>query len=610
MAPPASKLSYVRRILALIWAASGGLLIAWFVLLLVQGMLPVAIVYLTKPLVDALHVAIGRGGTWESARPVIAPAVGIGVLMILSEVARVGLQWISTAQAELVQDHISDLLHAKSTSLDLVFFETADFYDRLFRVRFDAASRPLALLESSGGLLQNGITLVGISTVLLRYGLWLPLVLLAGALPAFVVVVRTSRVYHDWWTQTTTDRRRAQYYGDLLTGGMYASEMRLFDLGGHFRHGYLEIRRRLRAGRLRLLRSQSLAVVGAEAAALATSAATIGWMVWRALVGIATLGDIALFYQAFQRGQGLIRALLSNVNQIYSNSLFLSNLFEYLELEPQVVGPAEAVPVPTTLRQGIRFKDVTFRYPGSNHVALDRFDLAIPAGRTVAIVGANGAGKSTLLKLLCRFYDPEAGSIEVDGIDLRRVSPHELRRMVTVMFQTPVQYQGTARENIAMSDFGAAGSPSRVKAAACSAGAGEFISALPSGYDALLGKAFPGGTELSGGEWQRVAMARAYYRGSNLIVLDEPTSMMDSWAEEEWFARFRPLASHATAVIITHRLTIARRADVIHVMDQGRIVESGTHEELLARGGRYARSWNSQTASATRDDAANSMLNG
>jgi ATP-binding cassette subfamily B protein len=588
------RLAYFRRTLSLVWDASGGLTAAWLAVLAVQGLVPVATVWLTKPLVDGVTAAVGAGATWEGVRPILGIAGAMAALVVLAEFLRLAVQWISQLQSELVQDHVSDLIHAKATTVDMAFYETPADLDRLYRVRFDASSRPLALLEGTGALIQNAITVIGIGALLLQYGVWLVLPLLLGTIPAFVVVLRASRQYHDWWVGTTTDRRRAQYFGDLLTGASSAAEVRLFGLGDHFRSAYRALRLVLRTERLRLLRRQSLIRLGAEFIAMLSAAGTVAWMIWRALAGLASLGDIALFYQAFQRGQGLIKALFGNVNQLYSNSLFLENLYDFLDLKPTVVAPADPAPLPTRLTTGVRFSDVSFRYPGTDRLALEHFDLAIPAGKTVAIVGANGAGKSTLIKLLARFYDPEGGRVEVDGVDLRRASPAALHRLMTIMFQAPMMYQGTARENIAMSDLPAGPGSARVEESARDAGAHEFIASLAGRYETLLGKSFPGGTELSGGEWQRVAMARAYFRRTPIVVLDEPTSQMDSWAEAEWFERFRHLTGNATALIITHRLAIARHADVIHVMEQGRIVESGTHDELLAAGGRYADSFGAQ----------------
>ncbi len=596
--PPARlsnlKLSDVRRLLRLIWKASGGLLVVWIAILLLQGVIPVAVVWLTKPLVDSLQGAISGGATAATLRPLVTTALALGVLLVVSALLKTALQWISMAQSEQVQDHISDLLHAKAAELDLAFFENAEFYDRLYRVRFDAASRPLALLESFGLLAQNLITVAGIGALLLRYGVWISLVLILGTLPALLVVVRANRRQHDWWLKTTTDRRRTQYFGDLLTMGLYAAEMRLFGLAGLFRQRFRELRQRLRMERMQLFRQQSVSRLAAETIAAGTSAGTIAWMVWRAIRGAATLGDVALFAQAFQRGQALVRSLLMNIGQIHNNALFLENLFEYLDLKAVVVPPADPVPVPRARAYSIRFDDVSFRYPGTDRLALQHFNLEVPVGRTVAIVGSNGAGKSTLVKLLCRFYDPESGRVDLAGIDLRQFDPADLRKSMTVMFQLPVAYQGSVRENITLSDLARENSAAEIEEAAREAGLSELVGRLPDGYETLLGKAFAGGTELSVGEWQRIAMARSYFRRSGLIVLDEPTSSMDSWSEAQWFERFSRLAAGATAIIITHRLTIARRADEVHVMERGQIVESGSHEALLALGGRYANSWNSQ----------------
>jgi ATP-binding cassette subfamily B protein len=331
------------------------------------------------------------------------------------------------------------------------------------------------------------------------------------------------------------------------------------------------------------------------------------WMVWRTVQGLLTLGDLAFFYQAFNQGQSLMRSLLGNVGQIYANSLFLGNLFEFLTLEPQVVDrlPRHDLFLPqssgrsrTDRRGAIRFEHVTFRYPGSERVALDDFNLTIPAGQVVAIVGSNGAGKSTLVKLLCRFYDPHAGRILLDGIDLRDWPIEELRQMITAIFQEPVHYQDTASANVALGDLAAHPDSAAIVAASRAAWADELISGLPQGYETHLGKWFVKGHELSTGEWQRIALARAFVRRAPLMLFDEPTSAMDSWAEADWLQQFRGVATGRTVVVITHRFTTAMRADIVHVVADGRIVESGHHDELVARGDRYAQSWATQTMSA------------
>ncbi|MCL4294769.1 MAG: ABC transporter ATP-binding protein/permease [Anaerolineae bacterium] len=589
------QLSYLPKTMRLVWAASPGLTLTWGLMLVGQGVLPAVAVYLTKLLVDSLVAMIKANGSWESARLTLILATLMAGAMVLTEILGSLSEWIRTAQAEFIQDHLRAMIQARSAAVDLAFYESPDYYDRLHRAQNDASTRPLSLLENGGSLLQNGITLVAMLTLMLPYGSWLPLVLLLSILPAFYIVFQFNRRYHRWWEQTTAARRWTHYYDAMLTHNAVAAELRLFNLGPHFQSAYQKLRRQLRSERLQLTKEQGLARLGAGLMAVLITGVVMIWQLWQMGQGRGTLGDLALFYQAFHGGQNLLRSLLGNVGQIYSNSLFLGNLFEFLELEPQITAPPQPLPAPSALQEGIRFRQISFRYPGSQRVILQNFDLAIPAGRIVAIVGANGAGKSTLLKLLCRFYDPTAGSIELDGLDIRRLAPADLRRRITVLFQFPVFYHATAGQNIALGDLAVAPGTVEIEAAARGAGAHEFITRLPQAYETLLGKWFADGVELSGGEWQRLALARAFLRQAPLVILDEPTSFMDSWAEAEWLARFRTLVEGRTALVVTHRFTTAMRADVIHVMDNGQIVESGSHADLLRQGGLYAQSWRAQT---------------
>jgi ATP-binding cassette subfamily B protein len=600
-----TQVGYLPPALKLIWSAAPTWTSAWAILLIVQGLLPAAFVYLTKLLVDSLLAALKSGGSWPLVKRALFFAILSCVLMLLGQTLDSVNDWIRTAQSELIQDHIKDMLHAQATRLDISYYEMPEFHDCLEQARGEASSRPLALLESFGSLIQSLLTLLAMAAMLTPYGLWLPVVLFLSTLPAFYVVLRFDRRYYKWWQSTTTARRWTQYYDVMLTHTYAASELRLFGLAPRFRSEYRKLRQRLRTERIQQLQKQSLARLGAGIVALATTGPAIIWMGWKTLSGSFTLGDLALFYQALTRGQGLIQTLLSNLGKIYTNSLFLGNLFKFLEYEPRIADPVNPAPVPEKLKHGIEFKDITFTYPGSERPSLQDFNLYVPTGSVVAIVGANGAGKTTLLKLLCRFYDPQSGSIKLDGVDLNQMRPRDLWERLTVLFQNPVNYHASAGESIAMSDFESSQTAAEIQAAAQSAGAHNFIQRLPQGYNTLLGKWFGVGAELSGGEWQRIATARAYLRRSPIIILDEPTSFMDSWSESDWFARFRTLAQDRTAIVITHRFSIAMRADVIHVMSEGNIVESGSHQELVKQGGLYAESWATQMAASIASNGDN-----
>lgn len=588
------QLRFLPRTLGLIWTASRPWTTAWLVLLVLQGALPALTVYLTRGLVDNL-VAVTRNHT--SIERTLWLVGALSGLVLLSELLRTAANWVRTAQTELIQDHLSDLIQEKSAAVDLEFYESPEYYDHLHRARAEAAYRPVALLESLGSMLQNGITLGAMLIVLLQFGVWVPLALVASTLPALYIVLGHSLQQYHWRRRSTPLERRAWYYDGLLTTGSAAAELRLFDLGSFFRNEYRALRGQLRSERLKLVRRQALGELAAGFLGLSIASGFVIWIVIRAARGEISLGNVALFYLAFQQGLRLMRTLLENVGQLYNNTLFLSDLFAFLALQPRIGAPARPASLERPRRE-IRFENVTFRYPGSSRVALRDFHLTIPAGSFVAIVGPNGAGKSTLLKLLCRFYDPEGGRVEIDGSDIRDLAPAALRSMITVLFQEPVHYTDSVADNIAVGSRSSGNDAQDVRRAAQAAGAHELIEGLPQGYETLLGKWFTGGVELSVGEWQRIALARAFLRQSPILILDEPTSAMDPWAESDWLDRFRALSKGRTAIIITHRFTTAMHADIIHVIANGGIEESGSHSELLARGGRYAQSWAAQMQEA------------
>jgi len=594
-----AQLPNLPRALDLVWSVARQWTIAWILLLILQGLLPAVVVYLTKLVVDGL---IRAQGSWPAMMYVLQLLMELGATLLLMEIVRNAINWVRTVQAELLQDHITALIHEKSVTVDLAFYELADYYDHLHRARTEARYRPVALLGNLGALLQNSITLIAMGAILIPLGPWLAIALLLSTLPAFFVVVHYALAEYQWRQRTTTDDRRSWYYDWIMTTAEAAAEIRLFGLGKYFQSHHRELRSRLRGERLALMRRQSLAELAASIIALLIIGAAMLLMMWRALMGRVTLGELALVYAAFNQGQGLMRTLLENAGQLYGNSLFLGNLFDFLSLEPVTskISGVSVRPVGAALRgrpssaPAITFDRVTFTYPDASTAALDNFTMQIPSGKIIALVGPNGAGKSTLLKLLCRFYDPTAGSITIDGQNIKNIPIDNLRRLITVLFQQPFHYNTTVRDNILYGDLNLEASDTELNAAIQAAGASEIVSRLPEREQTLLGRWFPGGTELSVGEWQRIALARAFLRRAPIIILDEPTSALDPWAEADWLERFRKLAFGRTSIIITHRFTTAMHADVIHVMDRGRIVESGSHQRLLDQGGLYAESWSRQ----------------
>ena len=587
------QIKYVPKALALVWQAARGWTLLSTFLLIIQGLLPAATVYLTKEMVNAMLTVVDSNGDMETltrAAPVIALMAAIILTReLLGDVQR----YVNAVLADRTQDFMYNLIHEKTTSLDMQFYESISYFDQLQRAASEAVSRPLSLLKSLNSLLESTITLAAMIGILFTLSWWVPFALLLGTLPTLLIALRTTRISQKWRLDTTTERRRLNYYKRILSDDKAMPELRVFGLGKHFKETYSNLRRRLRDEKLAILRRGLWEKAGASSSGLITLALMLAWMGWSALQGILDLGEIVMFWQAMNKGRALVRNLFWGFDTLYNDLIFLDDLFTFLALEPQIVDPITPVVVPAGLRQGIEVKSITFRYPNSDFTALKNYSLTIPKGKIVAIVGENGAGKSTLTKLLCRFYDPQEGKITWDGVDIRDMTQADLRRRITILFQRPLSYFESVEDNIRFGDLQSKPNREEVIAAAKNSNAHEFIMKFSDNYDTILGKQF-GKSELSVGEWQRLALARAFIRKADFVILDEPTSAMDSWNEIRWMARFRDLVKDRTALIITHRFTTAMQADIIHVMADGHIIESGTHTELVSDNGLYAQSWQKQ----------------
>jgi len=367
-----------------------------------------------------------------------------------------------------------------------------------------------------------------------------------------------------------------------------------------FRDRFRTLRQELRDGRLALTRRRRRNDLLAQVVATAAIYGTFALISYQALPGEMSLGDVVMYYQGFQAGLGYLRSILQGLTGLYEDNLFLSNFYQFLDLAPKMQVPAHPLPAPNPMRQGVVFRDVQFAYPSGTRAVLEGIDLTLAPGQVIALVGSNGSGKTTLIKLLCRLYDPSAGSIQVDGVDLRDLDPTDWRRQISVMFQDYVGYHLPAWENIWLGNVQSKADRERIEQSARRSGADEVIARLPDGYDTILGHQFRGGQELSIGEWQKIALARAFLRDASIVVLDEPTSYLDPLAEAELFEQFRRVIEGRSGIIISHRFSTVRMADTIYVVEGGHVSERGSHGELMARGGTYARLFNTQAKSYVR----------
>jgi ATP-binding cassette, subfamily B, bacterial len=576
---------YSRRALGIVWSTNRALTLVFAALTLVAGVLPALVAYVTGLIVDAAVAAIRAGGA--DAVRVIDFVVLEGVLVAAIAAAQRGLSLCQSLLRAQLGERVNEMILEKALTLTLAHFEDSEFYDKLTRARREASSRPLSLVTRTFGLAQNGISLVSYGVLLVRFSPWAVAVLLLAGLPAFVAEAKFSGDAFRLFRWRSPETRMQTYLETVLAREDHAKEVKLYGLGPRLLERYREIFRTLYGEDRALTIRRDL--WGFALGLIATCAlyGAYAWIAVSTVRRVISLGQMTRYFILFKQGQAAVSAILSAIGGMYEDNLYLSTLYEYLETEvPAPSGAALYGPDPS---DGIRFEDVSFTYPEAQQPALEHVSLHLTPGSSLALVGENGSGKTTLIKLLTRLYAPTSGRILLDGKDLSEWDERALRERIGVIFQDFVRYQMLVGENVGAGDERYFEDEGRWREAAAKGRANEFVETLPAGYYTQLGKWFRDGRELSGGQWQKIALSRAFMRTrADILVLDEPTAAMDAQAEAEVFEHFRQLARQRITIVISHRFSTVRMADQIVVLDQGRIVERGSHEELMRLGGRYA----------------------
>ncbi|MEA2512139.1 MAG: ATP-binding cassette, subfamily bacterial [Thermomicrobiales bacterium] len=585
------------RVFGLVWSTSRRLTIALAAVTLLQSVVPVAQVWLAGRLIDEVVHAIGKGGGDDHVRPVVILAVAQLLLFLGSSL----LQTLGNISQQLLQEqlaiHVQLLIMEHANSLDLADFENAAYYDQLQQAQRESANRPVAMVAGVFSLVRTAITFATMIALLIGLSPWIAAAALLSPIPAFI-----SGSRYGWWgfqqmRRQSPTRRLMSYLTTLLTTDEFNKEIKLYTLGDHFIDRYRTIAGDYYQDTRRLLVRRYLSGFGWGALTIVASSGTFLYVALLAVRGTISLGALTVFTQAAQQVQSAFQGMLGGVQGIYEHGLYLSTLYDLLDRQPAIQAPANPVPVRRPFQRGIEFRNVTYRYPDKETPAVDNVSFTIVPGETIALVGRNGAGKTTIVKLLGRLYDPESGQILIDGHDIRDYDPRELRREFGMMFQDYAAYQLSARENVGVGNVERVGDLAAIARAAERGGADDVIAGLPKGYETTLGKWFEGGHQLSGGEWQKVALSRAFMRDAQILILDEPTAALDAQAEHDLFSRIKSLAEGKIALFISHRFSTTRMADRILVLDQGRLIEQGTHQELMALGGQYSHLFELQAAS-------------
>jgi ATP-binding cassette, subfamily B, bacterial len=589
-----AALRNVPPVLKIVWESGPAVVSFGLFFRLIAAVLPVALLWITKLIIDRIVHSVSAHQP-VNARFWWLVGAEFGVAVFLSILSR-GIDFLDSLLADKYTRHVSIAVMKHASELDLIAYEDPVFYDRLERARVQATDR-LGMIQSIGRLVQQLITAITMSATIIVYSPWLMLLLFAGVLPAFLGESHFAFLGYAKNFSQTPVKRQLDYLRVLGGSKEAAKELKLFGLSAFLTERFTQLSNRIYSEDVSLARRRLIA--GAALSIIGTLGyyAAYAWVIWRTVAGVLSIGTLTLLAGAIQQASLNIQQVFSTLAGIADQALFLTDLLAFFAMQPTIRSKPNAIPAPRPIRLGFEFRGVSFRYPGTERLVLNRLNFHLHPGERVALIGENGEGKTTIVKLMTRLYDPTEGQILLDGLDLREYDLEDLYREIGVIFQDFMRYEMTARENIASGLIQELDNLARLRSAAHKSLADEVIERLPHHYEQMLGRRFEGGVDLSGGEWQKVALARAYLRDAQLLILDEPTASLDARSEFEVFRRFAELTSGKMALFISHRFSTVRMADRIVVLEKGRIAEEGTHEQLSLLGGRYAEMFELQAAS-------------
>ena len=592
------KIKLFKESLRLVWESAPGWAFANTLLSVLRSVFPLLLVWLLKGVIDAITKASSAG---ESTPIVIVlwPVVALAVIWFLDEASSDFSNYVRKKQSLKLEVYMYGLLHSKAIKLDLINFERPEYFDCLSRASREAPWRPNNILNNLVSIVRALLSLLLMAGLILTLHWTLAALLIVANIPGIWLRLHYADVLYNFQRQQTPEARKSAYFNWLLTGDRPSREIRLFGLGKYFTDLFRKSFLKQKEEEIDIIRKRTLIELISNLFKSSALLVTLLFIARQTITGKISLGEMAMFLVAFRQGMIYIKDLFGSLAGLYEDGLFIGDTFEFLNLKENITAK-EPVTVPLSLKKNIIVEDLSFTYPGNNFNTINNVSFEIKKGEVIALVGPNGAGKSTLVRLLCRLYDPDSGDVIFDGNNIRNMDPEDYRKLFSVVFQDFMLYNLTVEENIRMGNIDGVKSDEKIKSAAVTTGVHNLIDGLPKGYNTVIGNLFDDSRELSWGEWQKIALARALFREAPVLILDEPSSALDAETEYDIFSRFREIVKGRTSILISHRFTNVSLADRIIVLDKGAIAETGTHDELMKIGGMYYTMFTRQSSRFNR----------